>query len=228
MARSEGFQFRQFYLRHDRCAMKVGTDGVLLGAWTPVSPAPDRILDVGTGCGLIARMLMQRCPAAQTEGIDIDLAAVEQAQENGVRAYHSRLQDWNPDYRYCLIVSNPPYFQNSLKNPDAGRQLARHTDSLSYEELLQHSARLLNAHGALALILPAEAEEEVRALAEQYSLYCTRMTRVHGRENKPAKRILLLFSQNKTNAPETDTLVLESPDGSRSPQYSALTKDFYL
>ena len=178
---------------------------------------------------------MQRFPEAEVEAIDIDEAAVEQARENGVNACLSSLQTWqniqsqiSNDKCYNLIVANPPYFQNSLKNPDKGRELARHTDSLSYCDLLHHSARLLTAHGALALILPAEAEEEVRALAEQYSLYCTRMTRVHGRENKPAKRILLLFSQNKTNAPETDTLVLESPDGSRSPQYSALTKDFYL
>ncbi len=241
MARSEGFQFKQFYLRHDRCAMKVGTDGVLLGAWTPVPIADGtqvvRILDVGTGCGLIARMLMQRCPEAEVEGIDIDEAAVEQARENGVKAYCSSLQEWqivNPKSQivnrksYDLIVSNPPYFRNSLKNPDAGRQLARHTDSLSYEELFLHSRRLLAPNGQLALILPAETEAEVIELATQHSLYCTRMTRVYGREGKPAKRILLLFGPEKTNAPETDTLVLESADGGRSPQYSALAQEFYL
>ena len=247
MARSEGFQFKQFYLRHDRCAMKVGTDGVLLGAWCPV-PNPlttnplTRILDVGTGCGLIARMLMQRCPEAEVEGIDIDEAAVEQACENGVKAYCSSLQEWQmengkwqmengkcPNGKcYDLVVSNPPYFRNSLKNPDAGRQLARHTDSLSYEELFLHSRRLLAPNGQLALILPAEAEADVILLAAQHSLYCTRMTRVYGREGKPAKRILLLFGPEKTNAPETDTLVLESADGGRSPQYSALAQEFYL
>ena len=239
MARSEGFQFKQFYLRHDRCAMKVGTDGVLLGAWTPVPIADGtqvvRILDVGTGCGLIARMLMQRCPEAETEGIDIDEAAVEQACENGVKAYCSSLQEWQIVNRkssnrksYDLIVSNPPYFRNSLKNPDAGRQLARHTDSLSYEELFLHSRRLLAPNGQLALILPAETEAEVIELATQHSLYCTRMTRVYGREGKAAKRILLLFGPEKTNVPETDTLVLESADGGRSPQYSALAQEFYL
>jgi tRNA1Val (adenine37-N6)-methyltransferase len=253
MARSEGFQFKQFYLRHDRCAMKVGTDGVLLGAWTPVPIADGtqvvRILDVGTGCGLIARMLMQRCPEAEVEGIDIDEAAVEQACENGVKAYCSSLQEWqivNPKSQianrkssivnrkssnrksYDLVVSNPPYFRNSLKNPDAGRQLARHTDSLSYEELFLHSRRLLAPNGQLALILPAEAEADVILLAAQHSLYCTRMTRVYGRAGKAAKRILLLFGPEKTNAPETDTLVLESADGGRSPQYSALAQEFYL
>jgi tRNA1Val (adenine37-N6)-methyltransferase len=253
MARSEGFQFKQFYLRHDRCAMKVGTDGVLLGAWTPVPIADGtqvvRILDVGTGCGLIARMLMQRCPEAEVEGIDIDEAAVEQACENGVKAYCSSLQEWqivNPKSQianrkssivnrkssnrksYDLVVSNPPYFRNSLKNPDAGRQLARHTDSLSYEELFLHSRRLLAPNGQLALILPAEAEADVILLAAQHSLYCTRMTRVYGRAGKAAKRILLLFGPEKINVPETDTLVLESTDGGRSPQYSALAQEFYL
>lgn len=244
MARSEGFQFKQFYLRHDRCAMKVGTDGVLLGAWTPVPIADGtqvvRILDVGTGCGLIARMLMQRCPEAEVEGIDIDEAAVEQACGNGVRAFQARLQEWkmengkwtNDKWQngklYDLVVSNPPYFRNSLKNPDAGRQLARHTDSLSYEELFLHSRRLLAPNGQLALILPAETEAEVIELATQHSLYCTRMTRVYGRAGKAAKRILLLFGPEKTNVPETDTLVLESADGGRSPQYSALAQEFYL
>ena len=239
MARSEGFQFKQFYLRHDRCAMKVGTDGVLLGAWTPVPIADGtqvvRILDVGTGCGLIARMLMQRCPEAEVEGIDINEAAVEQARENGVKAYCSSLQEWqivNPKSSnrksYDLVVSNPPYFRNSLKNPDVGRQLARHTDSLSYEELFLHSRRLLAPNGQLAIILPAETEAEVIELATQHSLYCTRMTRVYGRAGKAAKRILLLFGPEKANAPETDTLVLESADGGRSPQYSALAQEFYL
>lgn len=244
MARSEGFQFKQFYLRHDRCAMKVGTDGVLLGAWTPVPIADGtqvvRILDVGTGCGLIARMLMQRCPEAEVEGIDIDEAAVEQACGNGVRAFQARLQEWkmengkwtNDKWQngklYDLVVSNPPYFRNSLKNPDAGRQLARHTDSLSYEELFLHSRRLLAPNGQLALILPAETEAEVIELATQHSLYCTRMTRVYGRAGKAAKRILLLFGPERTNVPETDTLVLESADGGRSPQYSALAQEFYL
>lgn len=208
--------------------MKVGTDGVLLGAWAPLG---SRILDVGTGSGLIARMLMQRCPEAEVEGIDIDEAAVAQAKENGVRAFQARLQDWKSDIGDCydLIVSNPPYFQNSLKNPDRGRELARHTDSLGYEELIAHSARLLKEEGQLALILPAEAEEEIRNLAARYSLFPTHITRVYSKETKPARRVILAFSRkNSIVGPIEDSLVLEDEKDGRSAAYSKLCEEFYL
>lgn len=208
--------------------MKVGTDGVLLGAWAPLG---SRILDVGTGSGLIARMLMQRCPEAEVEGIDIDEAAVAQAKENGVRAFQARLQDWKSDIGDCydLIVSNPPYFQNSLKNPDRGRELARHTDSLGYEELIAHSARLLKEEGQLALILPAEAEEEIRNLAARYSLFPTHITRVYSKETKPARRVILAFShKNSILGLIEDSLVLEDEKGGRSAAYSKLCEEFYL
>ena len=220
------FRFKQFTIQDDRCAMKVGTDGVLLGAWCPTGL---HILDVGTGSGLIARMLMQRCPEAQVEGIDINAAAVEQACENGVKAFCARLQEWQG--QYDLIVSNPPYFQNSLKNPDEGRKAARHTDSLSYAELMHHSARILTDKGQLALILPANAETEVRGLAVAEKLSLTRVTRVYSKESKPARRVMVAFSRN-TDIPEyrytEDSLVLEDEKGGRSAAYSELTKDFYL
>ena len=220
------FRFKQFFIEDSKCAMKVGTDGVLLGAWCPVGT---RILDVGTGSGLIARMLMQRCPEAEVEGIDIDVAAVEQACENGVKAYCSSLQEWQGSYD--LIVSNPPYFQNSLKNPDKGREMARHTDSLSYAELIHHSARLLKEGGQLALILPAEAENEIRQLAATENLLITHVTRVYSKETKPVRRVLLAFSRNNgiTEYRYTeDVLVLEDEKGGRSAAYSELCKEFYL
>ena len=222
--------------------MKVGTDGVLLGAWCPISQlkiknSKLRILDVGTGSGLIARMLMQRCPDAEVEGIDIDEAAVEQARENGVKAYCSSLQEWQMVNGKCqngkcydLIVSNPPYFQNSLKNPDAGRKTARHTDTLSYAELIKHSARLLKENGQLALILPAEAEAEIRQLAGAEGFVLTRVTRVYSKESKPARRVLLSFvmSSLRHNDITTDSLVLEDEKGGRSLPYQNLCRDFYL
>ena len=231
------FRFKQFTIQDDHCAMKVGTDGVLLGAWAPiefrVQNSEFRILDVGTGSGLIARMMMQRCPEAEVEGIDIDKAAVEQACENGIRAFQAQLQDWRLDVGDCydLIVSNPPYFQNSLKNPDAGRKTARHTDTLSYAELIKHSARLLKEGGQLALILPAEAENEVRQLAAAENLFLTRVTRVYSKENKKPKRVLLAFrfqiSDFRFQILE-DSLVLEDEKGGRSLPYQELCRDFYL
>lgn len=234
------FRFKQFYIEDSKCAMKVGTDGVLLGAWCPLDRYADRIqnteyrpnykiLDVGTGSGLIARMMMQRFPEAEVEGIDIDEAAVEQARENGVQAYVSRLQEWKKEGGYDLIVSNPPYFQNSLKNPDKGRELARHTDSLSYEELIDHSARLLREGGQLALILPADKEAEMRQIAASKNLFLTHVTRVYSKESKPARRVLLAFRYQISDISRTeDTLVLEDEKGGRSTAYQELTKDFYL
>ena len=223
--------------------MKVGTDGVLLGAWAPINAfrsqdSEIRILDIGTGSGLIARMLMQRCPNASIDAIDIDPSAVEQARENGVNAYVSSLQEWKRvesqesrvESCYDLIVSNPPYFQNSLKNPDKGREMARHTDTLSYAELVHHSARLLREDGQLALILPAEAEAEIRQLAAAEDLSLARVTRVYSKESKPARRVLLLFDKSRCRDLEmmTDTLILEDEKGGRSAAYSELCRDFYL
>ena len=225
------FRFKQFFIDDNKCAMKVGTDGVLLGAWCPKGT---RILDVGTGSGLIARMLMQRFPEAQVEGIDIDEQTVSQAIQNGVKTYVSRVQNWQIVNRqssnrklYDLIVSNPPYFQNSLKNPDKGREMARHTDTLSYEDLVHHSARLLTENGQLALILPAQAETEIRQLAAAEGLYLTHVTRVYSKEGKPAKRVLLAFSHQPSVVRE-DALVLEDEKGGRSAAYSELCRDFYL
>ena len=258
---NSGFQFKQFHVRHDRCAMKVGTDGVLLGAWTEpavsIQPSAFSILDVGTGSGLIALMLAQRFPRAHIDAIDIDKTAIEQAAENfaaspwseHLHAHLSRLQDWQAqsvpslegrvrERFYSLIVSNPPYFQNSLKNPDSVRKQARHTDTLSYEELFAHSTRLLRTGGRLALILPAEEEEHARLLADSNGLFLARVTRVFSKESKPARRVLLCFckpasrntdtSKHQDFVPPEDTLVLENEKGGRSAAYQELTKDFYL
>ena len=259
-----GFQFKQFYARHDRCAMKVGTDGVLLGAWTPItnhqSPitdAPFHVLDIGTGCGLVALMIAQRFPDALIDAIDIDTNAVQQAAENfAVSPWHDRLhaclsslQEWQThnipslegrvrERFYNLIVSNPPYFQNSLKNPDESRKTARHTDTLTYDELIRHSVRLLADNGTLSLILPAESEETIRALAAQHGLSLARATRVYSKESKPVRRVLLAFEKsasrqndisNYRNSPPFETrLVIEDDKGGRSAAYQELTKDFYL
>ena len=267
---SPNFRFKQFTVWHDRCAMKVGTDGVLLGAWcplpiantpspitnnqSPIANPPYRVLDIGTGSGLIALMLAQRLssqspianrqspiannqsPIAHIDAIDIDANAVAQAQGNFalspwgnmLHAHHSTLQDWQAK-EYDLIVSNPPYFQASLKNPNQQRATARHTDSLNYEELIAHAARLLNDTGVLALILPIEAESEIRTLAEHNRLYPTHITHIHSKPNKPAKRLLIALSkQEQSEEPLIRTFYIESESAPRSPEYQDLTRDFYL
>ena len=249
------FRFKQFTVWHDRCAMKVGTDGVLLGAWCPMAVdslqlivnsrkhKEFRVLDIGTGSGLIALMLAQRTCAVDSlqltvgiDAIDVDEGAVEQATYNfeqspwaeQLHAYQSALQEWHSETKYDLIVSNPPYFQASLKNPDSQRATARHTDTLNYTELIQHAARLLQEDGTLALVLPFEAKEDIVALAEAHALYPTQITHVHSKPGKPAKRLLIAFSPIAHREYSTHTFYIESEDSPRSEEYKALTKEFYL
>ena len=246
------FKFKQFIVWHDRCAMKVGTDGVLLGAWCPVGEFRGsgvqefrglggfiKVLDVGTGSGLIALMLAQRIQGAQITAIDIDAGAVEQAKYNfGISPWADRLechqqalQELEGEGLYDLIVSNPPYFQDSLKNPDSQRAMARHTDTLSYEELLKHSARLLTQEGIIALVLPIEAEQQIITLAQLLGLYPTHITHVYPKPGKAAKRILIAFSPSPiaySLSPIAYSLTLESETAPRSEAYKELTKEFYL
>ncbi len=238
------FRFKQFTVWHDRCAMKVGTDGVLLGAWCPVrefrsSGVPTKVLDAGTGSGLIALMLAQRIQGAQITAIDIDAGAVEQAKYNFsispwgniLDCLQTALQEVEGEAIYDLIISNPPYFQDSLKNPDTQRAMARHTDTLSYEELLKHSARLLTKEGIIALVLPIEAEQQIITLAQIYGLYPTHITHVYPKPRKAAKRLLIAFSPSPLASrlsPIANNLTLESETSPRSEAYKELTKEFYL
>lgn len=248
------FRFKQFTIQDDRCAMKVGTDGTLLGAWayaefTQKGQSPlCKILDIGTGSGLVALMLAQRFLDAQILGIDIEPEAVEQARENfaaspwgeRLNAQTIRLQELadKPDMqgRFALVASNPPYFADSLKNPDAGRKTARHTDTLSFEELMVGAAKLLSDEGVLALVLPAEAEQEIVRLAQENGLTPCRLTRVYTRAGKPCKRILVSFRKTTKwglslngSFLQVDGLCLMGADGTpRSLEYQELTKEFYL
>lgn len=232
--------------------MKVGTDGVLLGAWCPVDSQASsskslksskgfKVLDIGTGSGLIALMLAQRLPQAQITAIDIDNGAVEQAKYNfsispwaeRLDCQQTALQDLAGEGIYDLIVSNPPYFQDSLKNPDSQRSIARHTDTLSYSELLANSARLLKEEGILALVLPIEAEQQIIALAQTYALYPTHITHVYPKPGKAAKRLLIALQAYPLPLPEgkgekRGELTLESETAPRSEAYIELTKEFYL
>ena len=223
--------------------MKVGTDGVLLGAWCPVDSRASsfKVLDVGTGSGLIALMLAQRIQGAQITAIDIDARAVEQAKYNfsvspwadRLDCHQQALQELEGEGLYDLIVSNPPYFQDSLKSPDTQRAMARHTDTLSYDELLKHSARLLTTKGILALVLPIEAEQQIITIAQAHKLYPTYITHVYPKPGKAAKRLLIALQAYphplpKGKGEKRDELTLESETAPRSEAYKELTKEFYL
>ena len=228
------FTFKQFTIRHDRCAMKVGTDGVLLGAWTDVSHSY-RLLDIGTGTGLIALMLAQRCPKASITAIDIDAEAVEQARENVLLSPWSdrvevALQDickYLTDKHFDTIVSNPPYFIDSLKCPNDQRNTARHTDTLDAERLLESVARLLTDDGRFSIILPAEQTDLLIQTAYAQGLYPSRQTAVITRPGLSPKRILMEFQKTK-EAFQPDELIIELERHVYSEGYIALTKDFYL
>ncbi len=229
------FTFKQFIVHDERCGMKVGTDGTLLGAWAS-HPSPSAVLDIGTGSGLVALMLAQRYPEARITAIDIDANAAEQAAENfqaspwseRLTALEVSLQNYVPEHLYQLIVSNPPFFVDSLKNPDESRRTARHADSLPFSILMERAEAMLAPDGVLALVLPAEAEKNVKEIAARLDLFLLRVTRVYTREGKPCKRVLISFSRQRKEA-IADTLCLMGADGApRSEAYQQLTKEFYL
>ncbi|CAN5491014.1 methyltransferase [soil metagenome] len=227
------FHFLNFTIRQDRCAMKVGTDGVLLGAWVKASAA-DSVLDIGTGTGLIALMICQKSNA-HVDAIDIDEEACLQAKENvlespwpdRVRVIHSSLQEFKPGRRYDLIVTNPPYFIDSFAPTDEARNRARQASaSLSYEELLSGVIRLLAPSGKFFVILPAKEGQWFRELAEQDGLFCNHITSLHTKADKPEKRVLMEFSRKEEEIVE-DRLIIHNDEGSFTEAYKKLTGDYY-
>lgn len=216
--------------------MKVGTDAILLGAWA-AAVEPKRILDIGTGSGIIALMLAQRFPAAHVTALEIDSAACDQARGNFAAApfcdrltlTRSAVQDFRPNAQYDLIVCNPPWFQNSLKPTDAARTMARHNDSLSLEELGAAAHWLLSRGGALNVILPIEQAMTFTAIATEHELHCHRMCTVRPTPTLPPKRQLLEFSNRP---PEQDVcdqeIVIEVTRHLYSDEYSQLAKEFLL
>lgn len=227
------FEFKQFCVRHDRCAMKVGTDGVLLGAWADVSDCRS-VLDVGTGSGLIALMVAQRS-TAQVVGIELDKEAASQAAENVASSpWSQRISIKSADFlqstsesRFDLIVSNPPFFEQSLLSPNAQRTNARHTQTLNYETLLSKSVELLSANGRICLIVPADKEALLEALAQKVGLFITKKCYVLPTPDALPKRLLIEFS-NESRSLICNQLVVEVSRHQYSPDYINLTKDFYL
>lgn len=262
------FQFKQFTINDDRCAMKVGTDGVLLGAWAEAKEAPNkakeehqsmqserqgvqsehttyekrvRILDVGAGCGLISLMLAQRFPQAAITALELDIPAARQAVENvaespfaqQVKVEQGDFLTFTSELSYDAIVSNPPFFEETLLPPDAVRASARHTAAgLTFESLVRHSSRLLKSGGSLQVIIPKEAQSRFHAICNANALTLVRATDVRTVLRTPPKRVLLHFVKDASDATSAASVVRDEivlmENSQRTPQYTELCRDFYL
>jgi tRNA1Val (adenine37-N6)-methyltransferase len=232
------FQFKQFKINQDKTAMKVGTDGVLLGAWAPIDHKLYAILDIGTGTGLIALMLAQRSHAEHIDALEIDADAHEQATENFENSpwndrlfcFHASLDDFMDDLEdeeYDLIVSNPPFYSENVPSGNEARDTARQNQSLPFADLCEAASVLLSENGVLAVIIPFKEEENFIALARENNLYIWKITRVKGTPEAETKRSLLAFSRNELSV-VTDELVIEVTRHNYTAEFTALVRDFYL
>lgn len=234
------FSFKQFNISQDRCAMKVGTDGVLLGAWAPIFHQPYNILDIGAGTGLIALMLAQRSSAEQIDAIEIDEDAYEQCVENFEKSdwndrlfcYHAGLDEYTDELfeeeeEYDLIVSNPPFYSENYSSGDEKRDQARFQDALPFDELIESAQALLSNNGIFAVIIPYKEEGNFIELAASIGLFPLKITRVKGTIQTEIKRSLLAFSRLEQK-PIVDELIIEIERHKYTPEYIELTKEFYL
>ena len=228
-----GFRFKQFAVEQEDVAMKVGTDGVLLGAWADCDVAK-RILDIGTGTGVIALMLAQRNLEAEIYAVEIDETATRRARSNfdnspwaeRLQVENCAVQAFNPAEKFDIIISNPPYFIDSLLPPDAKRSTARHTHDLSFEELDKAVCRLLADEGRFALILPTAEFERYMSITQ---LHLVRRCDVHPTMGAAIKRVMAEFAKHKTASPFLENITIEQERrGDYTAEYRALTKDFYL
>lgn len=233
---SKSFQFKEFTVAQDRCAMKIGTDGVLLGAWVTVQNEFS-ILDLGTGTGVLSLMLAQRSEAEVIDAIEIDGPAYEQAVQNfenspwGDRlfCYHASLQEFveEIDDNYELIISNPPFYTDQHPSENKERTTARFEDAMPFEHLTQAAGKLLTPNGVFAVIIPYKEEQRFVALAMENKLHLNRVCRVKGNENSSIKRSLLEFSFTEKTLQE-ETLTIELERHVYTEAYQNLVKDFYL
>ena len=231
------FQFKQFSVAQDRCEMKVGTDAVLLGAWSALDPMTNTILDIGSGTGILALIMAQRSTAELIDALEIDSDAYEQCVHNfensdwGDRlfCYHASLDEFVDEIEdtYDLIISNPPFYTDHFKSRNEARNKARFEDALPFEELLTSVSKLLSVTGQLNVIIPFSEEINFISLAENVDLYPIKILRVRGQEESPVKRSLISFTFQE-NKIEVSELTIEITRHHYTNDYINLTKDFYL
>lgn len=240
------FKFKQFSVEQNRCAMKIGTDGVLLGAWVSVKSNPFSILDIGAGTGIIALQLAQRSNAEMVDAIEIDENAFEQCVDNfenspwGDRlfCYHASLEEFVEEIedKYDLIISNPPFYSPPLpaafppkeeKVISDSRKLARFNDALPFDELIESASLLLSDEGIFAVIIPRKEEEKFIKMASEVNLFPNRICRVRGTETSEEKRSMLEFSFEKIS-PKIENIVIEISRHNYTEDYKNLVQDFYM
>jgi tRNA1Val (adenine37-N6)-methyltransferase len=234
------FQFKEFTIQQDKSAMKVGTDGVLLGAWCTVDTYPDSILDIGAGTGVIALMLAQRSDAMTIDAVEVDADGYEQTVENFEKSdwgdrlfcYNATFQDFADEIaaeeeRYDLIVSNPPFYTDAFESEDEARNKARFTSALSFEDLLVGVSKILSKNGVFSTIIPFKEEVAFIKMAKSYLLFLNKVCRVQGNSTSEVKRSLLSFSFQEMEIQET-LLIIEISRHQYTEDYIKLTKDFYL
>lgn len=235
--RRDGFTFKEFFVAHDRCAMKVGTDGVMLGAWSPVANAR-HVLDIGCGSGLLALMLAQRTqPEAVIDAVELDEQAADQAQENAqvspwaerIHIHQADIRQWSQEttVRYDLIVSNPPYYEAGVKCATPERDRARYTTTLDHQALLEIAAALITEEGFFCVVLPIEAGESFTQKAQGLGWHLRLRTDVSETDSRLPHRVLLAFSPQAGEV-FLERLVIRGPDQRYSEGYTALTQAFYL
>ena len=232
------FAFKQFSVQQDKCAMKIGTDSVLLGAWCPIENNPFSILDIGAGTGVLSLMLAQRSHAEQIDAIEIDEDAYEQCVENfeaspwsdRLFCFHAGLDEFvaEPEDEYDIIISNPPFYSEDYKTDNSQRDLARFQDAMPFEELVEAADLLLSENGIFAVIIPFKEEERFIDLCAEVELFPVKVTRVKGSHTTPIVRSLLAFKRYELSVLTADELVIEINRHEYTDDYINLTKDFYL
>ena len=228
------FKFKQFEVDQTGCAMKINTDGVLLGA-TVTHPSPLAILDIGTGTGVIALMLAQRFPDALIHAVEIDAQAAETAEKNfqssvfgrRLTTHHLGVQEFNSAQKFDLIVSNPPFFVNDLKNEEVRKGIARHADEYFFSMLIKKSSGLLADGGMIWLILPVKQAAEVIGIAAHYNLSLAERIHIHSDESKPTFRQIICLKKGEAVLKENDFYIYESLK-QHTAAYKELLKDFFL
>ena len=233
------FTFKQFSINQDRCAMKIGTDGVLLGAWATTAQNLNSVLDIGAGTGLLSLMLAQRCHAEILDALEIDSDAYEQCVENFEQSpwgdrlfcYHASLEEFTNeiDDKYDLIVCNPPFYSEDYKANNKQRAMARFQDAMPFNQLTKAVAKLLSPSGIFSVIIPFKEESRFITLAANFNLFPNRITHVKGSPNSEIKRSLIEFSFVRPHSEiNKELLIIETSRHQYTKNYINLTKDFYL